>query len=130
MILVNPKEVKFESSTDMIDYVSKGLPPTKKNFDALVTMINDDDLYIEGSTFMNKQQFIDGLTRVYENNCRKRNAILIGAGVVVVAGVAGAIAYKKHVEDSEAAILNDTLIMLEEECSQLLDIAVAAHETK
>lgn len=105
-MIIDPKYIKFESQNDVIDYVACGLPPRKKNFDAvmqasefgeyngvvvpskIITMSNDDLQSV--------------LQRVYADN--KRNTIIAGAiigaltiGLVKVCLTAG----KKDNDDDE-----------------------------
>ena len=97
MILVQPEHVIFNSRQDIVDYVSKGLPPTKNNFirlqQALYSPIDFNgkehppceygkDVIINKKVIDNIDidEFNSILTRVYQNNVRNRN-ILIGLGI-------------------------------------------------
>jgi hypothetical protein len=129
MIFIKPTEIDFESENDVIDYVSKGIAPMRKDFDNLISMISDEDTapYCM-SGIIDKDRFIDGLTRVYENNCRKRNALVIGLGVITIASIAGAAAYRKHIRETEVIEVTNFISNFEDECNQLLNLAAESIE--
>lgn len=88
--------IKFETRNDVIDYVCKGLPPKKSDYEKLVTTIRcpkeDDEIHIDSSVCneIDVETFTKVLDRVYEDNVRNRN-IMIGvsivAGICVVRGI-------------------------------------------
>lgn len=105
MLFIKPEAIVFETHEDIIDYVTLGLPPTAKSFDcimeALHTSYKDDVCIDNGSRngqrdIIIKQNIIPDmidddvyeeiLTRTYHN--RLVNTA-IGAGLIVVAGMAG-----------------------------------------
>ena len=102
MAFINPERVVFESTDDIIDYVSKGIAPRRKDFNKVIRCINEpmtddeiesassNDVVIPDNIFIgiDKEQFKDVLTRVYRNNCRKRNGIVIGISAGVVMAIA------------------------------------------
>lgn len=107
MSMINPKKVAFETEKDVIDYVSRGLPPTKKNYREFINRVRcpladlDDGTYndmvgntviIEESLFLNcdKDTLERSLERVYENRRRNRNIALAAIGIVAGVLIIGA----------------------------------------
>lgn len=105
-MIINPNRIQFETKNDVIDYVTKGLPPSRKNFDIAMSVLrNSNEDVVTESEFESDvinvipmtnnsiipndhdREMIDAaLTRVYENRIRNRN-IAIGITGVVVAGI-------------------------------------------
>ena len=113
MLLVDPGRILFENSNDVVDYVSRGLPPRKKDFERVMDAIHnnsvDNDVKIPDECFIiNAEEFEAVLRRVYEANCRKRNALLIGLGVAAAACIGVKIAAhakeKKELAEIDAEI--------------------------
>lgn len=97
MSMIDPTKIKFESQSDVIDYVTKGLPPKKKDFEALMSAIEDRStaptteennnpnhvVIAPGVEFdMDDDALSNALHQIYGNRRHNRN-ILIGAAVVV-----------------------------------------------
>ena len=100
-MIVNPEKICFETTDDVIDYVSAGLPPTKKNFEKVITKVKKPDTYLGDAYYRNAPRagievIIDEsvinpsdrnaidytLRRVYKNRIRNRNTALIASGVI------------------------------------------------
>lgn len=97
MIFVKPEKVYFENQNDVIDYVTKGLPPRKKDFDKVIGSIGVEKKE-EGKPFipeavldMDASELKDVLHRVYEDN--RKNYMIGGivAGSIIVGLVAALI---------------------------------------
>lgn len=98
MLLTKPDAIKFDSTRDIVDYVSKGLPPTKKNYTALMNSVHaptanaaetkNGEVFIDEQLFINcdKETFEAVLDQIYENRIRNRN-IAIGIGAAAVVGL-------------------------------------------
>jgi len=123
MLLVDPKSIVFEDRDDIINYVSKGLPPTKKNFKKVMAACSDpideelntyspDDVVIPKELMLSidREEFISVMQKVYENNCRNRNIIIGIAGALLVGFVAKKIAShakeKKEIAEIDTEIAN------------------------
>lgn len=102
MSVFNPKRIVFESEEDVIDYVSRGLPPTKKNFDQFITAVKSpaDELSVKGDgVSIPRSIFIEcdnatmdiALRRVYANRIHNRNILLTTAGIIAGVICIGAI---------------------------------------
>lgn len=80
--------IKFETRNDVIDYVCKGLPPRKADYERLRTTIRgtkvDEKIHIDPivKESIDIDTFTKVLDHVYENNVRTRD-IFITAGIVV-----------------------------------------------
>ncbi len=80
--------IKFETTNDVVDYVCKGLPPRKSDYEKLVTTLRcseeDAVCHIDPivTTYIDTETFTKVLDRVYEDNVRNRN-IAIGIGLAV-----------------------------------------------
>ena len=87
MLLVDPKNVVFESRTDIVDYVAKGIPPRKKDFNKVMEAIHQQGEDVDGVSIpsdifiVDAEEFESVLRRIYEVNCRKRNLIIAGIGI-------------------------------------------------
>lgn len=93
MLTVKPEEVKFESTNDVIDYVTLGLPPTKKNYKKLRNAIGEYPIPGKDGITISKGAFIEldredlqlVLDRVYADNRRNRNFVLGICGIAALA---------------------------------------------
>ncbi|MCM1233508.1 MAG: hypothetical protein NC489_25615 [Ruminococcus flavefaciens] len=117
MSMMDPKKVKFESQKDVIDYVTRGAPPRKKDFNALIDAIDTRDSVPEdlqekpgtrvvirpGLEFnMDDDALVTALNQIYINRCHNRK-ILMGAGMVIGAIViAGGLHQHNRINDLEA----------------------------
>ncbi len=98
MIFVKPEKVYFENQNDVVDYVAKGLPPRKKDFDKVIGAIGaekkeDGKPFIpEAVLDMDADDLKDVLHRVYEDN--RKNYLIGGivAGSIIV-GLAAALIF-------------------------------------
>ena len=96
-MLINPEKLVFENPYDVINYVSKGMVPTKKNFDKVISKVrfpdNDDSNHNE-KPYIPNRLFIDcdtetmymALNQVYKNRVRNRN-ISVGLLAILAAGL-------------------------------------------
>jgi len=98
MLLVKPENVVYETQYDIVDYVTKGLPPSRKNLNRVMATVYQphsseslqekapDVIAISTDLFPsnNNDEFGLMLNRVYENNVRNRN--------FAIAGIVGAFA--------------------------------------
>jgi len=116
-MMVLPKKVVFHNYKDIVDYVSKGLPPTKENFNQLMNQVRNPSTPEQVSNLKGKEVVIadtvipsenaraltaDILERVYENRISNRNKILIIGGILLAvtgAGIYGYCYYKDKKEE-------------------------------
>ena len=102
MMIVQPERIAFTEQDDIIDYVTKGLPPTKKNFEKVISKVknpdNSGDFYYRNAPkagvevvindyvvpYDQRDQLDHTLKRVYKNRIRNRNTILIVGGLAVL----------------------------------------------
>lgn len=110
MAITDPRRIVFENENDVIDYVCKGLPPRKANFELVMNKIKFPDsydetggeapnpgseLYIPDSIFMDldPDTMEAVLRRVYKNRCFHRNctigAIALITGAVILGCISG-----------------------------------------
>lgn len=101
-MIIDPSKIAFESSKDVVDYITLGIPPTRKQFDKLMYAVRhpeDTDVYTPaiGEVVIYKQDIANWsdsvyvqnavaevLERVYRDRIVMRNvAIAVGAAVVV-----------------------------------------------
>lgn len=94
MAIIRPERVVFESDADIIDYVSRGMVPTKRNFEKVMSkLLNPDESdapRVDGEVRIPQYLLMDCdsetmefvLRRVYENRVKNRNMALGAAGVV------------------------------------------------
>lgn len=111
MLFIKPEDITFETQNDLIDYITKGLPPRKQDFQRVMhayrnagrqsVIVDADGNQIVGDSSSNesinfssnfctdsRKEITDEiLQRIYENQCRNRNTILITAGIVGLVGV-------------------------------------------
>lgn len=107
-MIINPARIEFENSDDIIDYVSKGFPPSKKHFYELMDKVEYPDSisdYARYSPKAGKQVIVTEriipeeeratyeyiLSRVYHNRVKRRNkrialGIVIGLGLIIGGG--------------------------------------------
>lgn len=127
-MLTNPKRIKFETTDDIVDYVSKGLPPKKKNYNQIIfrldspitaedlknnrSIVGNETVITEDvvSTWVTQDDtdeltdIIDILNRVYANKRKDTiKSIIIGAVVAVGAFVAGG-AVAKHSSKNDTCV--------------------------
>lgn len=81
-MITNPTKILFENEKDVIDYVTKGLPPTKKNFAKLINGLsnNDDSIHIGENMASNEidhEMISHALNIVYENRVKNRNVTIL-----------------------------------------------------
>lgn len=90
-MLIKPEKLKFENSTDIVDYVSKGMIPRRKDFEKVLSRVNCPDVEaIPNQVYIPETIFIDCdpdtmntvIRRMYENRVRNRNICFVVAGVV------------------------------------------------
>jgi hypothetical protein len=101
---MNPKYIKFEYVEDIIDYLTKGFPPSECDFNSvMLKVLNPDEMDDTYSAKKGKEVLIPSilfkkneieilgktLLRVYKNKIKSRNRVLIGFGVVVVLAFIG-----------------------------------------
>ena len=94
-MLINPKYVKFNSTNDVVDYVTLGLPPTDKNMESIIDMLRkykDDPDVIRGidtplsfNPYIYKENDPETVAKVLArvNENRKTNA-KIGLGLAMI----------------------------------------------
>lgn len=101
MSMAPPERVVFQKREDIIDYVSRGLPPSRRNFDRVMAVVRNPltDEQIQNSTQndiviserivigIDQIEFTEIMDRVYRNNVRNRNMILGAIGVGALVGI-------------------------------------------
>ena len=117
-MLTDPSKIVFESTNDVVDYVSRGFVPSRKNFERVMLAVRvptpDGVIPEKGTVSVPERLFINcdnntmnaALQRVYENRVRNRN---IGIGImagIVIAGLVfgGKSSCKKHKDDTNGMI--------------------------
>ena len=111
-MIISPEKIVFENTTDIVDYVSRGMIPTRKNFEKVMlkvrcpdeTEVAEDEVYIPNRIFINcdENALNDALTRVYENRVRNRNITLAVVGIAALSLLIGkASSSKKKNSDSD-----------------------------
>lgn len=92
-MIIKPENIKFENTNDIIDYVTKGLPPIKKNYEKIIdkVMSPDSSQYVDnlnevvlpekifGST--DNETLMHVLDRVYDNRIKTIKHTAIGLGI-------------------------------------------------
>lgn len=102
-MLIDPKKIKFETSDDVVDYVTRGfLPPLEKNFELVMkrtsnlniggepgkdviildSVFNRNDLGGYEDIMMARKITENVLRRVHKNRVRNRNRFLVAGGIV------------------------------------------------
>ena len=113
-MLRQPEKIKFENQRDIVDYVSKGLPPKKSDYEKLTAAIKNPledasdkeagkDLIITQNALqgVDPETFNMVLDRVYANNVKNRNIGLAVAGIFGVCLVAGLVVGGKNKKKDE-----------------------------
>ena len=117
-MIINPEKMVFENTIDIADYVSRGLPPTRKNFEKLIIKIRKPDteepakpgeLYISDRLFINcdNDTMDKTLTRVYENRIHNRNLTIGGVIGLIIAGIFIGGVSRKNSKNEETDTIND-----------------------
>lgn len=120
-MLIKPEKIVFETPNDIIDYVSRGMVPCRKNFEQLMyhVRVPDDqiievkekrDIYVPAEMFIDIDQatFEATMRRVYENRVRNRNITLgIVGAVAVVAFVGGVCKHNSDKKESNSSSCMD-----------------------
>lgn len=98
-MIIDPKRVAFHSTTDVVDYVSRGPIPKPENYRLVVEKFRNPDSIGSVDSKIGKEVVISeevvnpvtaddiaaALDRVYENRVHNRNvAIGIGAGIALI----------------------------------------------
>ena len=109
MILIKPENILWESRNDVIDYVGHGLPPRKKDFEKVIDALHGrNDINIPTDiTIMDQDEFEDIVRRIYENNCRRRNRLIIIGAIAATIFIGAKIAShakKKEQDEFDAAV--------------------------
>lgn len=120
-MIINPEKLVFECTNDVVDYIGRGLPPTRKQFDRLMEAVENpiegicdpDSPELQGRVIIRKEDISNWtnnmfvrmevnkvLQEMYANRIRNRN-IAIGIGAVAL--LVGLIfsSGKKSEKDSE-----------------------------
>ena len=95
VMIIKADNIAFENKNDIIDYVSKGFVPTRKNFENVMHKVHcpDNDnvktpgnIYVHENLFMDcdKEELEEVLRRVYNNRVRNRNFMLTTIGLVTL----------------------------------------------
>lgn len=99
-MITNPKKIYFETEKDIIDYVSKGIVPSRKNFSKVINGVIFPDNEISAKEKMGKDVVIkegiianedkDAINRalniVYDNRVKNRNLTILGMVGLFAAG--------------------------------------------
>lgn len=118
-MLMKPEKIRFEDDMDLIDYVGRGFPPTKANYEKVIAAMHEtadpnvEVPAVKGEVYvpydMNRKLSDDELeavlNRIYQNNCKNRNRFLIGAGITI--GLIVSIAFAGGKKDEEEENDND-----------------------
>ena len=107
-MIIKPERIVFEDKRDVIDYVSRGMVPTRKNFERVMYKVRcpddekSDDFYIPSRLFIDcdTDTMNEALQRVYENRVRNRNIALAITGVVVAGIIIGGVRSKNNSANS------------------------------
>ena len=100
-MITNPKKICFETEKDVIDYVSKGIVPTRRNFSKVINGViyPDDEISAAekaGKDVVIKEGIIpdedrDAINRalniVYNNRVKNRNLTILGMVGLFAAGL-------------------------------------------
>lgn len=120
MIIMKPEKIIFETQNDIIDYVGRGLPPTKKNFrklkEAIVDVKFQEKLPEESSTKvpgndviipshlvldLDDETFNNILDRMYTNRVRTCKFTLGALGIIAAGLLIGKVRSSKEDNESE-----------------------------
>ena len=94
-MLVKPENLKFETQNDVINYVSKGIPPMRKDFDQFIKAVGDSEQHGNGPYIpsgilkIDSDEMKEVLHAVQKNNrrntligeCLIAGSLLIGIGI-------------------------------------------------
>ena len=110
-MLIDPKKVQFESKNDVIDYVTRGfIPPRREHFKQVMDKVKNPDpagsnqsekwgnevtISEEKISEKEREELGDILPKVYENRVRNRTKFLIGSGVALLSAIAFSRSRKK-----------------------------------
>lgn len=106
-MFTDPTKIVFENTNDVIDYVSRGMVPSRKNFEKVMCAVRfptpEGATSEEGSVNIPARLFIDcdtdtmneALQRVYENRVRNRNIGLGVIGIIAAGLIFGKVSGKK-----------------------------------
>ena len=112
-MLTKPEKILFESPSDIVDYVSKGMVPSGKNFERVMLKVRmpDDnnhepdlkEVYIPERAMINcdSHTMEMALRRVYENRVRNRNITLALIGTAAITLLLGSMGSKKNDKHNE-----------------------------
>lgn len=119
MSMINPKRIKFENRNDVIDYVARGLPPTKKQYAAFAAAMQNPVAVIDpeskgvqiGTTIVSgpEDDINEILDRVYADRIHNRNIAIGTIGGVLV--VTGALLFKGHSDKPEPEVNHECPFM-------------------
>lgn len=101
-MIIKPERIAFAEENDLIDYVARGLPPTKENFEKVICKIKNPDspddpefynkcgvkvVVLDDVVPMCDREVLDQtLRRIYEDRIHNRN-VAIGIGAVIGVGI-------------------------------------------
>jgi hypothetical protein len=118
-MIINPEKMVFENTTDIVDYVSRGLPPTRKNFEKVMLKVRcpdseeheSNEVHIHERLFINcdNDTMTEALNRVYENRIRNRNITIAVVGIVAMGLIFGKMSngkHKKHKDEEDVNVDN------------------------
>ncbi len=91
-MIVNPDKVKIETQKDLVDLVTKGLPPTQKTYDKVLQGLEPSGDDAEGGLLscVSEEEFRELLDQMYKNNRRNTTAWAAAVGgMAVLAAVFG-----------------------------------------
>lgn len=115
-MLGNPKKMVFESTNDVVDYVSKGMIPSRKNFEKVMLRIRrPDTTHEEGQVYIPEHLFINcdnetlnsTLERIYANRVRNRNITIGVIGGIAAVLLFGGMSSKKNKKDYDFDDIDD-----------------------
>lgn len=119
-MIMSPEKIKFEDRNDIIDYVSKGLPPTKGNYEKIIAVIKNpstdessqkagSDVIISKNLLDNSlgkpldpEAFTEVLDEVYKNRVKERNILIGITAVTVISVIVGSIISSKKKKEDES----------------------------
>lgn len=125
MSMINPERIVFEDEMDLVDYVGRGMIPSKKNFEKFIVKVrNPSDGLGEGDisqVCVSKNMFLGDynaesmdrlLTRMYENRVHNRNVMMAIGGIL--GGIVGTtIIRSKRKKKKEERIYEEETVMLD-----------------
>lgn len=108
-MLIDPKNIVFETRDDVIDFVTKGfIPPKKSNFEKVMNKVKNPD---DEATFnsnkgkevtildsaMNEEErklLEEMMNRVYGNRVSNRNKLFTGISFMTAGSIGAALLYR------------------------------------